>query len=48
MKYFHLLTCINAWSPSQVPYKKKGGGGEGASHLVRLVRVHLKEGEEIA
>lgn len=26
--------------------KKKGG--EGASHLVRLVRVHLKEGEEIA
>lgn len=47
MKYFHLLTCINAWTPSQVPYKKKGGG-EGASHLVRLVRVHLKEGEEIA
>lgn len=47
MKYFHLLTCINAWSPSQVPYQKKRRG-EGASHLVRLVRVHLKEGEEIA
>lgn len=29
-------------------HTKKKGGGEGASHLVRLVRVHLKEGEEIA
>lgn len=48
MKYFHLLTCINAWSPSQVPYKKKGGGRGLVIYLVRLVRVHLKEGEEIA
>lgn len=29
-------------------HTKKKRRGEGASHLVRLVRVHLKEGEEIA
>lgn len=43
MKYLYLLTCINAWTSIQVPYKKKGGGGE-ASHLVKL---HLKEGKKL-
>lgn len=41
MEYLYLLTCINAWTSIQVPYKKKGGE---ASHLVKL---HLKEGKKL-
>lgn len=40
MEYLYLLTCINAWTSIQVPYKKRGG----ASHLVKL---HLKEGKKL-
>lgn len=42
MEYLYLLTCINAWTSIQVPYKKRGGGE--ASHLVKL---HLKEGKKL-
>lgn len=31
MKYFKLLTCINAWTPSQVPNKKGGVGWSSGS-----------------